>query len=82
MPWQKVTSSNVFIFKGMSTTNGEKTCLGTLVYNQDSAAFQTFKLSVSKCVIYGIAVMNIIHLNGQIQTHNVTKQSLALNMFS
>lgn len=58
LPQWTMTSSDFFIFQGMSDTDGEETCLATLVYDQDGAAFQTFKLSVSKCVIYSTAVMN------------------------
>lgn len=52
-------SSHVFIFQGMNDTDGEGTCLATLVYDEDGAAFQTFKLSVSKCVMYSTVVVNM-----------------------
>ncbi|XP_028990864.1 SUN domain-containing protein 3-like isoform X1 [Betta splendens] len=52
-PDRYITSApRTFSIYGMNSTNEEGTCLGTLVYNQDGASFQTFELSSqSKCII-------------------------------
>ncbi|XP_028990865.1 uncharacterized protein LOC114846204 isoform X2 [Betta splendens] len=50
--WQYSSETQRRVIQGMNSTNEEGTCLGTLVYNQDGASFQTFELSSqSKCII-------------------------------